>query len=61
MHHPIVSDCALRVAEAVRTSAECDARLADSQSGVLEQCSNSRDVVERSRALLKKLRERDGQ
>ena len=61
MHHPTVLACLLRVAEAVRTSAGCDGRLAASESGLLEQLTHSRDVIERSRALLEKLRDRDGQ
>jgi hypothetical protein len=47
-------------AEAAHTSAPCDGRLAGSDAGCMEQLANSRDAIERSRALLKKLRERDG-
>jgi len=60
MYHPIVLACALRVAEVARTSAQCDGRLAGSEAGCMEQLANSRDAIERSRALLKKLRDRDG-
>ena len=59
MEHPIVSACALRVAEAARTSARFDARLPASESRVMDQLATSRDFVERSRGLLKKFRERD--
>jgi hypothetical protein len=59
MPHPTIFACVLRVAEAGRTSALCDGRLAASEPGLMEQLANSRGAIERSRALLKELRERD--
>jgi hypothetical protein len=61
MYDPTVLACALEVAQAVRTSAECNAARRASHSGLVEQLANSRDVIERSCALLKKLQKRDGQ
>jgi hypothetical protein len=47
MQHPTVIACERRVAEAVRTSAEMDGRLAASDSGLMDLLATSREAIAR--------------
>ena len=59
MSHPSILSCILRVGEAVRALTEIESRDSASQFEFMDQLAMSRDAVERSHALLKRLRAQD--